>query len=209
MPSLTISAAVIGAPGAVFLQAQTIGLAAARRGAAQRGERGLGAVEAVHRQMRVHPVVAVARDHDVADDIDIVDQAALQKRQILAVQVIDVQPGLFVGRDDQRAARIGGIDPNRRIVGGVGAAGPDRRGLAARGHRDGRQAGDDRRRLSGASGSSDAKASEVSSFDVRTAVMTISPVSIGAQGDWRAPSQQSARASIPQYFRHLTVTQTS
>jgi len=83
--------------------------------------------------MRVHPVVAVARDDDVARDIDIVDEARLGESDVLPRQVIDVQPRLLVGRDDQRAVRIGGIDPDRRIVGRVGLARANRRGLAARG----------------------------------------------------------------------------
>src|SRR3546814_9027300 len=75
--------------------------------------------------MRVHPFVAVARDDDVARYVDIVDEARLRKRNVLAGQVIDVQPRLLVGRDDQRMVRIGGVDPDRRIVGGIGTVRAD------------------------------------------------------------------------------------
>ncbi len=94
--------------------------------------------------MRVHPVVAVARDDDVARDIDIVDEARLREGDVLAGQVIDVQPRLLVGRDDQRAVGVGGIDPDRRIVGGVGTVGAHGLRLAARGDLHGRQAADHR-----------------------------------------------------------------
>ena len=95
--------------------------------------------------MRVHPVVAVARDDDVARDIDIVDEARLREGDVLARKVVDVQPGLLVGRDDQRVVRVGGIDPDRRIVGGVGAVRAHGLRLAARGDLHRRQAGDHRR----------------------------------------------------------------
>src|SRR3546814_7264455 len=92
--------------------------------------------------MRVHPVFAVARDDDVARYVDIVDEARLRKGNVLAGQVIDVQPRLLVGRDDQRMVRIGGIDPDRRIVGGIGTVRADGLRLAARTHRNRRQATD-------------------------------------------------------------------
>lgn len=126
-----------------LFEAEAIGLARPRRGAAERGERWLVGVEAEDRDVRVDAVVAVARGDDVARDVDIVDEAALDEGDVPAREVIDVDARLLVGRDDERAIGVGGIDPDRRIVGGVGLAGADRRGFAGRGHRYGGQAGDD------------------------------------------------------------------
>src|SRR3546814_13525599 len=93
-----------------------MGFARSRARAAERSDRRLVGVEAENREMRIDPVVAVARDDDVARDIDIVDQPAFGKGQVLAGEVIDVQPRLLVGRDDQGAAReIGRASCRERV----------------------------------------------------------------------------------------------
>jgi hypothetical protein len=48
--------------------------------------------------------------------IDVVHAAVGERLHALAGQVIDVQALFLVGADDQAARRIGGMDPDRRIV---------------------------------------------------------------------------------------------
>ncbi len=114
-----------GMQRAPFLhQADAIGFVGTARHRAQMLQALIAGIEAIDLQHGLGDIVAVAGHHDHAtrahvEQIDIVDPARRNKMADLAVQSIDIQAGLLVGRDDQAAFGLARIAPDRRIVSGI------------------------------------------------------------------------------------------
>ena len=113
---------------AVLKQAQAVDVAQ-RRGdlanivklAAARvdGEQVQAVVIAVAGHRQIHPTAAQL---EAITHIDVVQAAHRQVLHLLASQVVDTQAALLVGAQHAARGRLGGIDPDRRIVGGIAEA---------------------------------------------------------------------------------------
>ena len=134
--------------------ADAVGFPRTRGQAGQFGERALRRVETVKHDPGAGEIAAIAGEDDHArlahiDEVDIVERGMLAEALHLAVEAIDIQPRLLVGRDDQAVGGRCRIAPDRRIVGGVLVGGDHRHGLRHCEDRHGGIAGGRDRRAGG------------------------------------------------------------
>ena len=116
-------------------QTQAVSLARPAADAAQRDQPLRLCIKPVEPQFGRRDIVAVTRHHDHpgaahVDQIDIVEPAIAEKMPNFAIEAIDIEPRLFIGRDDQAGHRITAVAPDRRIIGGVVCRRADRRSFA-------------------------------------------------------------------------------
>src|SRR5690606_7814259 len=127
------------------MEAHAIGFSRPAWYGSEFGQLGAAGVEPVNAQHGGQRIVTIAGDHDHpggphVHQVDVVEPPASREAAGLAVQAIDVEPGLLVGGDDQAGGRIGRVAPDGRIVGGVLCRRADRLGFDRSGNRDRRQA---------------------------------------------------------------------
>jgi hypothetical protein len=113
---------------------------------AQAARRGIHLVDAdavVDAVARGHDRRAATVERDVVADVDVVRPAVGVEVQLLPGEVVDRQPAELVGADHRAQRRVGRVDPDGWIVGGVAGVGHRRR-LGRRGDRRVRRARRDR-----------------------------------------------------------------
>ena len=117
------------------------------------------------RRGKIAPVACCDEDAPVGkfNQIDIVQARLFEERQLLPRKIIHMQAGLLVGGDNQALFRLGGIAPDRRVIGCI---------LVCRTHRHSFRLGKDRNGRvaldgNGSAGSGDAKRCECEDLEVR------------------------------------------
>ncbi len=106
------------------VEAHAVRFARTGRDTAKRSRLCGGGVKREQGDLRIERIVAVARrDDDPAvmfGQCDIVDPAGVVEVADLAVEAVNIEPGLLVGADDQAPRRFRCIAPDRGVVGRVG-----------------------------------------------------------------------------------------